>query len=461
MEWKRGPVIGRGSTATVSLATVVPSGELIAVKSTEISKSEFLQREQNFLSKMNSPYIVKYRGFNVTEEMYNLCMEFAPGGSLHDEIQRRGGRLNEQRIKFYTSQILKGLDYLHMNGLVHCDIKSKNILIGKDGFAKISDLGCAKFVDKFDDDESFAASEFSGTPAFMAPEVARREEQGFAADIWAVGCTIIEMATGTNPWPELSDPVSALYRIGFSGEVPETPRWLSVEAKEFLSKCLRKDPIERWTAKELLQHPFVSEAIETRDCFIEEANMSSPCTVLDHGIWDSAVCRESSTQKVCSLNSAGERIQKLFGIAADWSWDDEDWTTVRANDEDHNVQGTNELPAAATIGFDLVSAEGVQSSIFYEDLLLESSVESATFTDDFVLENVWSETDDNEDSFLNQSQFMPMLYFSLLVSFQIAIFCFHFCFFSIAMTSLNFDHSQNAYMFKLHVNVCIYFSKVI
>lgn len=433
MEWRRGPVIGRGSTATVSLATVVPSGELIAVKSTELSKSEFLQREQNFLSKINSPYIVKYGGFNVTEETYNLCMEFAPGGSLFDEIQRHGGRLNEQRIKFYTGQILKGLNYLHMNGLAHCDIKSKNILIGKDGFAKIADLGCAKFVEKFDDNENFAVSEFSGTPVFMAPEVARREEQGFAADVWAVGCTIIEMATGTNPWPELNDPVSALYRIGFSGEVPETPRWLSGEAKEFLNKCLRKDPNERCTAKELLEHPFVSEVIESHSCFSEEVDMSSPCTVLDHGIWDSALSPENSTRKVCSLNSAGEKIQELFGSAANWSWDDEDWITVRTN-EDHNIEETNELSAATTLVLDFASAEEVQSSIFYEDLLLESSVESTIFTDDyFVLRNICFETDNNKDSCLIQSQ----LYFPLLFSFQTAIFWFNFGFFTVPVTSLS------------------------
>ncbi|XP_031284490.1 mitogen-activated protein kinase kinase kinase 18-like [Pistacia vera] len=427
MEWRRGPVIGRGSTATVSLATVVPSGEHIAVKSTELSKSEFLQREQNFLSKMNSPYIIKYGGFSVTEQTYNLCMEFAPGGSLFDEIQRHGGRLNEQRIKFYTSQILEGLNYLHMNGLVHCDIKSKNILIGKDGFAKIADLGCAKFVEKFDDNKNFAVSEFCGTPVFMAPEVARREEQGFAADIWAVGCTIIEMATGTNPWPELNDPVSALYRIGFSGEVPETPRWLSGEAKEFLSKCMRKDPNERWTAKELLEHSFVSEVFESHSCFNEEVDMSSPCTVLHHGIWDSTLSPENSTHRVSSLNSSGEKIQKLFGSAANWSWDDEDWITVRTN-EDHTIEETNELSAPTTLVLDFASAEEVQSSIFYEDLLLESSVESTTFTDDyFVLRNICFETDNNEDSCLIQSQ----LYFPLLFSFQIPFFWFNFGFFTV------------------------------
>lgn len=101
--------------------------------------------------------------------------------------------------------------------------------MGEDG-AKIADLGCAKLVPEFSKN---GVPEISGTPAFMAPEVARGEEQGFPADVWAVGCIIIEMATGNNPWKELNDAVSALYKIGFSGEVPENPSWLSESGKDF------------------------------------------------------------------------------------------------------------------------------------------------------------------------------------------------------------------------------------
>ncbi|PPD67362.1 hypothetical protein GOBAR_DD35765 [Gossypium barbadense] len=214
MEWIRGPAIGRGSTATVSLATAVPSGELFAVKSTELCHSMFLQRENYVLSKLSCPHIVKYIGYDGTNETnnkptYNLCMEYVTGGTLSEEIKRVGGRLGEERVRLYTQQILQGLSYLHINGVAHCDIKSQNILIGKEG-AKIADLGCAKLMGKDGENQGFDTSAISGTPAFMAPEVARGEEQGFEADIWALGCTIIEMSTGNSPWPELNDPVSAL-----------------------------------------------------------------------------------------------------------------------------------------------------------------------------------------------------------------------------------------------------------
>ncbi|KAJ6729211.1 MITOGEN-ACTIVATED PROTEIN KINASE KINASE KINASE 15 [Salix viminalis] len=79
--------------------------------------------------------------------MYNLFLEYMPGGTLSNAIQAHGGRLDESSIRDYTCQILRGLDYIHLNGLVHCDIKSSNILVGRGG-AKIADFGCARRVGK-------------------------------------------------------------------------------------------------------------------------------------------------------------------------------------------------------------------------------------------------------------------------------------------------------------------------
>ncbi|XP_050217293.1 mitogen-activated protein kinase kinase kinase 18-like [Mercurialis annua] len=339
MEWTRGPVIGRGSTATVSLATSTFSGEVFALKSSELSKSKSLQREQFLLSSLSScPYVVHYIGYDITTEnsrsMYNICMEYIPGGTLHDEILRHGGRLNEDMIKSYTRNILQGLDYLHMNiKLVHCDIKSKNILISKD-VAKIADFGCAKF----DDD----TSEFSGTPAFMSPEVARGEEQGFPADIWAVGCTVIEMATGSIPWVQENnhdvDPLAILYKIGYSGEIPEFPTLLSESCKDFLNKCFIKDSKKRWTAKELLGHPFLDQFDD------HKVRMSSPSCVLDQDFWNSMDAFENhkdstvqiedfSSSSSSSGNSPGD--QRLSSLISDGpSWDsEENWITVRISNE--------------------------------------------------------------------------------------------------------------------------------
>ncbi|KAI9185634.1 hypothetical protein LWI28_009002 [Acer negundo] len=431
MEWTRGPIIGFGSTATVSLATVISSGELIAVKSTtELSGSNFLQKERFLLSKLSScPYIVKYLDFNVTREnnksTYNLCMEYLPRGTLRDEIRRRGGRLEEQRIGFYTNQIVKGLKYMHMNhGLVHCDLKSENVLIGKDGGVKIADLGCAKFA-------AGGVTEFSGTPVFMAPEVARREEQGFAADVWAVGCTVIEMATGKNPWLELGgDPVSALYRIGFSGEVPDIPGWLSEEARDFVSKCLKRDPEERLTAEELLQHPFLVDQQEEEEEFdfekVEGFNANSPCTVLDHDIWDSLEVLENpiqnlNDQQVSCSNSPFLRIRELIGSfcpsnssVPNWSFD-EDWITVRSNCIEEPRLLENETVSVSVSELIFLEEEELQDSIIDEDFtyleLFVENVDSFSSTtsnvivsfssDDFVSENLNFETN-NKNSTLIQ-----------------------------------------------------------
>ncbi|KAL6992202.1 hypothetical protein U1Q18_010309 [Sarracenia purpurea var. burkii] len=98
---------------------------------------------------------------------------------------------------------------------------------------KIADFGCSTLA-KIDD----GVVTFSGTPVFMAPEVACGIEQEFLADIWALGCTVIKMATGSNtPWPELNDIVSALYRIGFSGDVPKFPNF----SKQVFGKRFKRE----------------------------------------------------------------------------------------------------------------------------------------------------------------------------------------------------------------------------
>lgn len=358
MEWTRGRTIGRGSSATVSTATTQGSGQVLAVKSAELSQSEFLKREQRILSTLISPQIVAYKGCDITCEngrlLYNIFMEYAPRGTLVDAIRSRGGGLEEATIKAYTRNIMLGLEYLHSNGIAHCDIKCHNVLVTSDG-VKIADLGCARRIDH--DGVTSADLAIAGTPIFMAPEVARGEQQGFPADVWALGCTVIEMATGRAPWADASDPVSALYRIGYSGDVPEVPSFMSKQAKDFLDKCLKRDPVERWSARELLKHAFLEESIslsKEANCF----DSDTPTTVLDQGFWDSIGEMEtipSPTHK-SSLNSAAERIRRLSRISTTSSqrmpnWVcDEGWITVRSKEpemfncsqEDDELEYSNE-----------------------------------------------------------------------------------------------------------------------
>ncbi|KAG8387027.1 hypothetical protein BUALT_Bualt03G0210400 [Buddleja alternifolia] len=330
MDWTRGHTIGRGATAAVSTAASHPSGDIFAVKSGELSKSESLQREQKFLSSLNCPHIIGYKGRDITVEngrcIFNLMMEYASGGTLVDAIHRSGGQMNESTVSYYARQILKGLEYLHRRGIVHCDIKGSNILLTQSGAVKIADFGCAKAADE---------AAIGGTPMYMAPEVARGEAQGFSADIWALGSTFIEMSTGNSPWPNAP---STLHRIAFSGELPKFPPFLSDLAKDFLSKCLRVDPKERWTAKQLLEHPFLDEfrfpqLKQVQELLIRD-NTDSPTSILDQGIWSSTGEDISQVindlKRTDSLNSPKQRIDELSlnSGMANWEWE-ERWTTVR------------------------------------------------------------------------------------------------------------------------------------
>lgn len=261
--------------------------------------------------------------------MYNLFLEYLAGGALSDHIKKQGGSLDENAVRFNARQILLGLNYLHLKGLVHCDIKGQNILIGGDGL-KIADFGCAKWAVS----GCSVSPEFSGTPAYMAPEVARGEEQSFPADIWALGCTVIEMATGSNPWPEMKDPASALYRIAFSGDVPAIPNWFSGDARDFLSKCLMRESRERCTAAELLQHRFFDCVEENCGENIREFTRKSPTSVMDQDIWDALDLSDSCpnpTELDSSSDSPVGRIRALTGDELSFGgWvEEEDWLTVR------------------------------------------------------------------------------------------------------------------------------------
>ncbi|CAH9116430.1 unnamed protein product [Cuscuta europaea] len=336
MSWIKGQIIGRGSSAFVSIAVSRHSGEIFAVKSAEISKSEFLRREQHILSNLNCPQIVEYRGYDVTSEnnkiVFNLMMEYMPGGTLD------GGRHDESSVCRYTRQIVQGLVYLHSNGIVHCDIKGSNVLLGEGGAAKIADFGCAKWLNPARDGRDLIA----GTPLFMAPEVAQGKDQGFPADIWSLGCTIIEMATGVSPWPNFTCPATMLFKIAFSGELPPVPEFLSDQAKDFLMKCLKTNPKERWTAAQLIRHPFL-EQFGNSEVQNQHSDSESPTSVLEKRIWSSAMENPKALRRTESFESPMQRVRELCSNSEIGSEEDADWITVRRRAEEGIASEQNVL----------------------------------------------------------------------------------------------------------------------
>ncbi|CAL4974544.1 unnamed protein product [Urochloa decumbens] len=337
--------LGRGASgAVVWLAADESSGQLLAVKSAATpAAAEQLRREARVLSGLRSPHIVPFLGSHadaITGE-YHLFLEYAPRGSLADEAARNGGRLGERDVRRFTADLLRGLAYLHGESVVHGDVKAANAVVGADGRAKLADFGCARAAAGCD-------LPVAGTPAFMAPEVARGEEQGPAADVWALACTVIEMATGAAPWSGDvdCDVFAAVHRIGYTDAVPELPPWLSPEAKDFLRVCLERNPRRRPTAEQVLDHPFIVSAEPAKHFW------ASPTSTLDTAFWES----DDEDDEVEASESAAGRISSLASPrSALPDWDSEDgWIDVRS--ECSQVPEAPAVVTAVTVGgagFDL------------------------------------------------------------------------------------------------------------
>jgi serine/threonine protein kinase len=341
MDWVRGETIGRGSFARVDLA--IPKAKSnsnstlfrspAAVKTSEVSTSYSLKNEKHVLDCLGShKRIIRCFGddhtFENGEKYYNLFLEYASGGTLADQVKFHGGRIAEQDIRRYTRAIVEGLSHIHSNGFVHCDIKLQNILVFHDGEIKIADFGLAK---KTGEKQRF---ECRGTPLFMSPELVNGGENESPADIWALGCAVVEMVTGKPAWnlEKDSNIWSLLRRIGAGEESPVIPEELSKEGKDFVEKCFVNDPRKRWTAEMLLNHPFIEE--------MKNANESSPRTHFDFNDWVSNVSdsipNSPESEEFCqwdvdsSFCTAVDRLHQLVTIERPVSWSESDsWISVR------------------------------------------------------------------------------------------------------------------------------------
>lgn len=351
MDWVRGDSIGCGSFSTVNLAIPTKtSSPLMAVKSCDLFDSSLLENEKDVLNQLgNCEHIIKCFGGDQSVEngqrLYNLLLEYAPGGSLSRLVKNSGGCLPESDARRYTKSILKGLRYIHAKGFAHCDIKLQNILLFEDGDVKIADFGLAKKTGEEQSDEQ-GRVEIRGTPLYMSPESVNENEYDSPCDIWALGCALVEMVTGKPAWnckPE-SNIASLLIRIGVGDELPEIPQELSQEAKDFLSKCFVKDPRKRWTADLLLNHPFIAN--ETTVTLKEKEQLSpssSPRCPFEFPEWVSVPSSSPkselwSNKEVesrfdwSSLSYSPSPAERLRQLGSDegcnWSFS-ESWVTVR------------------------------------------------------------------------------------------------------------------------------------
>ncbi|KAH7654736.1 Mitogen-activated protein kinase kinase kinase protein [Dioscorea alata] len=254
--WMRGRLLGSGSFGTV-FEGISDDGFFFAVKEVSLldqgsnANQCIIQLEQEIalLSQFEHDNIVQYFGSDKEEAKLYIFLELVSQGSLASLYQRY--HLRDSQVSAYTRQILSGLKYLHDRNVVHRDIKCANILVSSNGSVKLADFGLAKEITKLN-----VLKSCKGSVYWMAPEVVNpKSSYGPAADIWSLGCTVLEMLTRQVPYPNLEWP-QAFYKIG-QGEKPPIPNILSRDARDFIQKCVQFNPDDRPTASELMEHPFI------------------------------------------------------------------------------------------------------------------------------------------------------------------------------------------------------------
>jgi len=236
-------VIGKGSYGKVMLVRHKDDPEETVYAMKMLRKENVIKRnqvehtktERNVLEAVSHPFIVTlHYAFQTPKKLY-FVLEYCPGGELFFHLSR-AGRFSEGRCRFYASEILLAIEYLHRLNIIYRDLKPENILLASDGYLKLTDFGFAKKIEH-------RTYTLCGTPEYIAPEVLLNKGHGKPVDWWTLGILVYEMIVGYPPFVD-EDPMGIYQKI-LAGKV-YFPKYFDKNAKALVKKLLTADLSKRY-----------------------------------------------------------------------------------------------------------------------------------------------------------------------------------------------------------------------
>ncbi|CCM00342.1 uncharacterized protein FIBRA_02372 [Fibroporia radiculosa] len=275
-----GAPIGFGASSTVYAAKYrppdAPQPLPCALKVLDLDRLpprtlKLLQRETQLMSLSKHPNVLRVRGSWTDGHQLYIALRLMNAGSVVDVMRFAWPEgMEEEVVKCILKQALEGLNYLHVNGLMHRDVKPANLLIDDDGTVLLGDLGVAAFLWDTEDIPPSSSTlssgrpiarrkSFVGTPCYMAPEVINGRPYDASADIWSFGITALALTQGRAPRSLLATHTALLQTVRDAPPTLERARsgahTYSRALQDVVARCLDKDPARRPTAQELLSMP--------------------------------------------------------------------------------------------------------------------------------------------------------------------------------------------------------------
>eukprot|EP00668_Euglena_longa_P034400 GGOE01044207.1.p1 GENE.GGOE01044207.1~~GGOE01044207.1.p1 ORF type:complete len:380 (-),score=59.92 GGOE01044207.1:565-1704(-) len=255
--------LGKGAFGKVVLVRKKDTGKEYAMKVVfkqnvlDHGRVQDLFSERSVLRRSKHPFIVKLEYTFQSEHKLFFVMEYLEGGDLDSLLNSvENKRFDEPTARFYAAEVWMALQYLHDNNIIYRDLKPENILLGSNSHACLSDFGLSKdFVDSGSGDGQGRANSFVGSPFYVSPDVLRQKKYGKEVDWWSFGILLFRMLAGAVPFKGSN--IRAVFDSILHGSLHfSSYPWVSPQAQDLISRCLKKDEKQRITGPEIKEHPF-------------------------------------------------------------------------------------------------------------------------------------------------------------------------------------------------------------